>query len=91
MFESLCPLWPHRYHAHITGAELSDRAIPISLWMLIENKKHESWEGISNIRYLFFKAEPHFKSWHVLGYWAGVVYYEHSSISVQNTATTMKQ
>ena len=47
MFASLCPLWPHRYHAHITDAELSDRAIPISLWMLIEHKKQESWEGIS--------------------------------------------
>ena len=39
MFASLCPLWPHRYHAHITDAELSDRAISISLWKLIENKE----------------------------------------------------
>ena len=38
MFASLCPLWPRRYHAHITDAELSDPH-PISLWMLIENKK----------------------------------------------------
>ena len=54
MFASLCPLWPRRYHARITDAELSDRAIPISLWVLIENKK----------QIYFFKARGWVKVFH---------------------------